>query len=273
VNVDDIAAITPGFTGADLANLVNEAAIFATRRNGEKVTMDDFTNAVERIVAGSERRGRLLRPEERERVAYHEMGHALVATNLPKTDPVHKVSIIPRSIGSLGYTLQRPTDDRFLITTSELKQRMTALLAGRAAEEIIYGEVSTGAADDLAKATDVARQIVTRFGMSSVGQAVLEEQKQQWLGDGSALHPRDYSEATAREVDLAVREMLDEAYLAATDLLGAHMSDLKAGTKLLLEHETITPDDFPPLQRGQVPVVLSGKAKVTPVAEAVGHGG
>lgn len=133
VNVDDIAAITPGFTGADLANLVNEAAIFATRRNGEKVTMDDFTNAVERIVAGSERRGRLLRPEERERVAYHEMGHALVATNLPKTDPVHKVSIIPRSIGSLGYTLQRPTDDRFLITTSELKQRMTALLAGRAA--------------------------------------------------------------------------------------------------------------------------------------------
>lgn len=109
--------------------------------------------------------------------------------------------------------------------------------------------------------------------MSSVGQAVLEEQKQQWLGDGSALHPRDYSEATAREVDLAVREMLDEAYLAATDLLGAHMSDLKAGTRLLLEHETITPDDFPPLQRGQVPVVLSGKAKVTPVAEAVGHGG
>lgn len=250
LNVADIAGITPGFTGADLANLVNEAAIFATRRNADEVTMEDFTNAVERIVAGTERRGRLLRPEERERVAYHEMGHALAAASLAKADPVHKVSIIPRSIGALGYTLQRPTDDRFLITTSELKQRMTALLAGRAAEEVIYGEVSTGAADDLAKATDVARQSVTRFGMSeSLGQVVLEEEKQQWLGDGSRLHPKDYSEATAREIDLAVREMIDEAYAAARDLLRSRIDDLEAGARLLLERETITPDDFPPLQR------------------------
>ena len=250
LNIGDIAGITPGFTGADLANLVNEVAIVATRRNTEDVTLDDFTNAVERIVAGAERRGRLLKPQERERVAYHEMGHALVASTLTKTDPVHKVSIIPRSIGALGYTLQRPTDDRFLINTSELKERMTALLAGRAAEEIIYGEVSTGAADDLAKATDVARQSVTRFGMSaSVGQAVLEEEKQQWLGDGSHLHPKDYSEATAREVDLAVRGMIDEAYGAAKDLLKARMVDLRAGARLLLERETITPADFPPLQR------------------------
>jgi cell division protease FtsH len=250
LNIGNIAGITPGFTGADLANLVNEAAIVATRRNAEDVTLDDFTNAVERIVAGAERRGRLLKPQERERVAYHEMGHALVASTLTKTDPVHKVSIIPRSIGALGYTLQRPADDRFLITTSELKERMTALLAGRAAEEIIYGEVSTGAADDLAKATDVARQSVTRFGMSaSVGQAVLEEEKQQWLGDGSHLHPKDYSEATAREVDLAVRGMIDEAYGAAKDLLKARMVDLRAGARLLLERETITPADFPPLQR------------------------
>lgn len=250
VNVGDIAGITPGFTGADLANLVNEAAIFATRRNADQVTMDDFTNAVERIVAGTERRGRLLKPDERERVAYHEMGHALAAATLTKTDPVHKVSIIPRSIGALGYTLQRPTDDRFLITTSELKERMTALLAGRAAEEIIYGEVSTGAADDLAKATDVARQSVTRFGMSEkVGQAVLEEERQQWLGDGGRLHPKDYSEATAREVDLAIREMIDEAYRAAKDLLRSRIDDLKEGVRLLLERETITPDNFPPLQR------------------------
>lgn len=212
--------------------------------------MDDFTNAVERIVAGAERRGRLLKPEERERVAYHEMGHALVAVSLPKTDPVHKVSIIPRSIGALGYTLQRPTEDRFLITAGELKQRMAALLAGRAAEEIIYGEVSTGAADDLAKATDVARQSVTRFGMNAkVGQAVLEEQKQQWLGDVSGFRSRDYSEATAREVDIAVREMIEEAYAAAKDLLASRLDDLKAGAKLLLERETITPDDFPVLQR------------------------
>ncbi len=250
VKTADIAGITPGFTGADLANLVNEAAIFATRRNAGEVTMDDFTNAVERIVAGAERRGRLLKPEERERVAYHEMGHALVAVSLPKTDPVHKVSIIPRSIGALGYTLQRPTEDRFLITAGELKQRMAALLAGRAAEEIIYGEVSTGAADDLAKATDVARQSVTRFGMNAkVGQAVLEEQKQQWLGDVSGFRSRDYSEATAREVDIAVREMIEEAYAAAKDLLASRLDDLKAGAKLLLERETITPDDFPVLQR------------------------
>lgn len=250
LKVDDIAALTPGFSGADLANLVNEAAIFATRRNASEVTMEDFTNAFERIVAGTERRGRLLRPEERERVAYHEMGHALVAASLTKADPVHKVSIIPRSIGALGYTLQRPTDDRFLITASELKERMMALLAGRAAEEVIFGEVSTGAADDLAKATDVARQSITRFGMNpAVGLAVLEEEKQQWLGDGSRLHPKDYSEATAREVDLAIRTMLDEALTAARDLLRERIEDLKAGARLLLERETITPDDFPPLRQ------------------------
>lgn len=250
LNVGDIAGITPGFTGADLANLVNEAAIFATRRNAEQVTMEDFTNAVERVIAGAERRSRLLRPEERERVAYHEMGHALVAATLTKTDPVHKVSIIPRSIGALGYTLQRPTDDRFLITVSELKERMTALLAGRAAEEIICGEISTGAADDLAKATDVARQSVTRFGMSDkVGQAVLEQERQQWLKDGAGVHPREYSETTAREVDLAVKGMIDDAYAGAKDILRARIDDLRAGARLLLERETITPDDFPPLRR------------------------
>jgi len=139
VNADEIAGITPGFTGADIANLVNEAAIVATRRGGDSVTMEDFTNAVERIVAGSERRSRLLNPQERQRVAYHEMGHALTAAELPGSDPVHKVSIIPRSIGALGYTLQRPTEDRFLITTDELKNRMVVLLAGRAAEDLIFG--------------------------------------------------------------------------------------------------------------------------------------
>lgn len=246
-----VASITPGFTGADLANLVNEAAIFATRRGGDKVTMDDFTNAVERIIAGSERKSRLLKPEERKRVAYHEMGHALAAASLDKTDPVQKVSIIPRSIGALGYTLQRPTDDRFLITASELRQRMVVLLAGRAAEEIIFGEVSTGAADDLAKATDVARQSVTRFGLdATVGQAVLEEQKQRWLGEQNIMpHSRDYSEETAREVDLAVRAMIDTAFEDAKALLNSRISDLKTGAELLLERETITPEDFSPLAR------------------------
>ena len=251
VKTEEIAAITPGFTGADLANLINEAAILATRRGGEMVTMDDFTNAVERIVAGSERKSRLLKPEERERVAYHEMGHALVAVATPSADPLHKVSIIPRSIGALGFTMQRPTEDRFLITTGDLKDRMAVLMGGRAAEEIMFDEVSTGAADDLAKVTDIARQCVTRFGMDgTVGHAVLEEQRLQWLGDGSgAPRQKDYSEATAREVDLAVRAMIDEAFASAKELLRARIADLQAGAKLLLEKETLTPDDFAPLRR------------------------
>ena len=250
VRADDIAGLTPGFTGADLANLVNEAAIFATRRNADMVTLEDFMQAVERIIAGSERRSRLLNAKERERVAYHEMGHALAAALLEKTDPVQKVSIIPRSIGALGYTLQRPTEDRFLITASELNERMVALLAGRAAEEIVFAEVSTGAADDLAKATDIARQCITRFGMSPVGQAVLEPQRLEWLAqDHAEMHERDYSEATAREVDLEVRAMIDTAYATAKGILSAHVDDLRFGARLLLERETITPSDFKPLRR------------------------
>ena len=249
VHLDQIAAITPGFTGADLANLVNEAAIVATRRGAADVTMADFTAAVERIVAGAERKGRLLHPEERKVVAYHEMGHALAAASLPGTDPVHKVSIIPRSIGALGYTMQRPTDDRFLITTRELKDRMTVLLAGRAAEQIVFGEVSTGAADDLAKVTDIARQIVTRFGMSeALGQAVLERQSTTYLGDQKlAMREKDYSEETAREIDLAVKTLIDEAYGRARTILTERRTLLDQGAKLLLEKETLTPEDFPAL--------------------------
>jgi cell division protease FtsH len=251
VDLDEVAGITPGFTGADLANLVNEAAIVATRRGASEVTLADFTAAVERIVAGAERKGRLLHPREREVVAYHEMGHALAAASLPGTDPVHKVSIIPRSIGALGYTMQRPTDDRFLITTRELKDRMTVLLAGRAAEEIVFGEVSTGAADDLAKVTDIARQIVTRFGMTeTLGQAVLERQSMSYLGDQKiAMREKDYSEYTAREIDLAVKKLIDEAYERATELLTQKRALLDQGARLLLEKETLTPDDFPALRQ------------------------
>jgi cell division protease FtsH len=252
LDVDKIAGITIGFSGADLANLVNEAAIVATRRGGKQVTLDDFTHAVERIIAGTEQATRLMNPKDRQRVAYHEMGHALAATNLPGADPVHKVSIIPRSIGALGYTLTRPTEDRFLITMEDLKNRMVMLLAGRAAEQLTFGEITTGAADDLVKATDIARQIVTRFGMTpNVGQAVLEKQSTSFLGDASAGSgsAKDYSEATAREIDLAVRELIDEAYRRAMDLLTTHSGDLSRGAELLLERETITPDEFPPLQR------------------------
>ena len=250
LDVEAVAALTPGFTGAELANLVNEAAIQATRRAGEGVTMADFTHALERIVAGMERKGRLLNPRERETVAWHEMGHALAAATLPGADPVHKVSIIPRTIGALGYTMTRPTEDRFLITRSELESRMVMLLAGRAAEQIAMGEVSTGAADDLVRATDIARQIVTRFGMHDVlGQAVLEQDRGGFLGeDRMSFSPRDHSEATAREVDLAVRDLLDTAYQRAIKLLEDRRGDLEAGTKLLMDRETITPDDFPPLR-------------------------
>ncbi len=251
VDLDQVAAITPGFTGADLANLVNEAAIVATRRDGDKVTMADLTAAVERIVAGVERKSRVLGKAERSRVAHHEMGHALAAANVAHADPVHKVSIIPRSIGALGYTMQRPTEDRFLTTFAELKDHMTVLMAGRAAEDLIFEEISTGASDDLAKATDIARQCVMRFGMAeSVGQAVLEGKRGQYLDQQTfGMGGRDYSEETAREIDLAVRQMIEDAYQQAKTLLSAHLSDLKAGAAMLLEKETITPMDFAPISR------------------------
>jgi cell division protease FtsH len=255
VDLDQVAALTPGFTGADLANLVNEAAIVATRRDGDTVTMADLTAAVERIVAGVERKSRVLGPAERARVAHHEMGHALAAANVAHADPVHKVSIIPRSIGALGYTMQRPTEDRFLITFSELKDRMTVLMAGRAAEDLVFSDISTGASDDLAKATDIARECVTRFGMSAaVGQAVLEEKHGQYLDQSPfGMAGRDYSEQTAREVDLAVRQLIEDAYANAKSILTTHMVDLKAGATLLLEKETITPLEFAPISRAKSP--------------------
>ncbi len=250
VDLGEIAGITTGLTGADLANVVNEATIIATRRGASAVNAADLTAAVERIVAGAERKTRRLSEPERRRVAVHEMGHALAAANLAGADPVHKVSIIPRAIGALGYTLQRPTEDRFIITLGELKDRMTVLMAGRAAEDMEFGEVSTGASDDLAKVTDIARECVTRFGMSpEVGQAVLEARQLQWLGENAPGRMRDYSEATGREVDLAVRQFVAEAYEAAGALLKAHRDDLRAGVALLLERETITPDDLPALRR------------------------
>ena len=247
-DIDQIAAITPGFTGADLANLCNEAAIFATRRGADAVNMDDFTAAVERIIAGSERRSRLLKPEERQRVAYHELGHALVAAGIPGADPIHKVSIIPRTIGALGYTMQRPTEDRYVITAGELLDRMAVLMGGRAAEQIAFGDFSTGAADDLAKITDIARQYVARFGMSDkVGQAVLEQVLQPYLDSPLSQTRRDYSEATSREVDLAVRALIEDSFSRARSILEGRRKDLDAGAMLLLEKEVMTPADFPPI--------------------------
>ncbi len=250
LDVEAVAGLTPGFTGAELANLVNEAAIHATRRAAEAVALEDIIAAIERVAAGMERKGRLLNARERETVAWHEMGHALAAARLPGSDPVQKVSIIPRTIGALGYTMTRPTEDRFVITRTELENRMVLLMAGRAAEQIRFADVSTGAADDLVRATDIARQIVTRFGMhEALGQTALEQQAGGYLGDAAFCGtPRGHSEATAREVDLAVRGLLQTALARATALLNEASADLAAGAKLLMERETITPADFPPLR-------------------------
>lgn len=247
VNRDELAALTPGFTGADLANLVNEAALLATRRGAEAVMMDDFNNAIERIVAGLEKRSRLLNEHERRVVAYHEMGHALVALALPGSDPVHKISIIPRGIGALGYTIQRPTEDRFLMTQQELRNKMAVLLGGRAAEILVFGEISTGASDDLDKATDIARNMVTRFGMhEKLGQMTYDEPRQSFLGEsvlGST--PRKYSEETAREIDCAVRELTTDARERALGILQENRSQLEQGATALLARETLQGDEIP----------------------------
>ncbi|MBH3358544.1 ATP-dependent zinc metalloprotease FtsH [Pseudomonas guariconensis] len=266
LDCERIADITPGLTGADLANLVNEAAIVATRRASQWVELEDFTEAVERLVAGVERKSTVLREDERQVVAYHEMGHALAASSLPAMDPVHKVSIIPRAAGSLGYTLQRPTDDRFLISAQMLRDRIVVLMAGRAAESLAFGQVSTGAADDLGRATDIARQLITRFGMSpELGQAVLERQQASYLGDALLRQEhKDYSEQTAREIDLGIRELLEQAYKRAQALLEQRRADLDAGARLLLAKETITPEEFPALQpqlKEPVAYPLIGTAK------------
>ncbi|HJU15170.1 MAG TPA: ATP-dependent zinc metalloprotease FtsH [Stellaceae bacterium] len=253
VDLETIAALTPGFTGADLANLANEAALLATRRRAEAVTMDDFNNAVERIIAGLEKRNRLLNPHEREVVAYHEMGHALVGLSLPGSDVVHKVSIIPRGIGALGYTIQRPTEDRFLMTRQELDNKMAVLLGGRAAEQIVFGELSTGAADDLQKVSEIARSIVTRYGMTpELGQVAYEKENRNFLGvPGAPLTPEhSYSEETARQIDEAVRAIVDRAFRRTVDLLRAQRDTLERGARLLLEHETLDAADLAALRRG-----------------------
>jgi cell division protease FtsH len=245
VDPEKIAALTPGFSGADLANLVNEAALLATRRQGEEVTLDDFTRAVERIVAGLEKKNRLLNPNERRIVAYHEMGHALVAMSLPSADPVHKISIIPRGIGALGYTIQRPIEDRFLMTREELEDKMAVLLGGRAAEQVVFGHLSTGAADDLAKVTDIARGMVMRYGMDEqLGQVTYEAERPSFLGVPTPHEPREFSEETAREIDCAVRGIVSAAYEKATSILKERRETLEQGAQSLLQKETLGEEDL-----------------------------
>ena len=250
VDLTQVAALTPGFTGADLANLINEAALLATRRGAEAVALRDFTEAIERLIAGLEKRNRVLNPTERRVVAHHELGHAMVAMALPGTDPVHKVSIIPRGVGALGYTIQRPTEDRFLMTRGELENKMAVLLGGRAAEEVVFGHLSTGAADDLAKVTDIARSMVMRYGMvKSLGHVAYEEERAPFLGGPLPQGHREYSEETAREIDVAVREIVKAAYEKALGILSREKRALEAWAQKLLEKETLVEAELEELRR------------------------
>lgn len=257
-----VADLTPGFTGAELANLCNEAALAATRRNGDAVTLDDFTVAIERIVAGLEKKNRVLSVKEREVVAHHEMGHALAAMALPGSDPVHKVSIIPRGVAALGYTIQRPTEERYLMTRAELENRMMVLLGGRAAEELVFGHFSTGAADDLQKVTSIARAIVTRYGMhGELGHVVYEKERQNFLGQVAPnFGDKPYSEATAREIDLAVRDIVADMYRRTLELLHARKSLLRESAAELLERETLGETDLERIRAVAAPVLPLPKA-------------
>jgi cell division protease FtsH len=242
-DLEVIAAMTAGFVGADLANIINEAALLGVRQNRDKVGIAELQEAVERVVAGLEKKNRVLSPDEKKRVAYHELGHALVATALPGNDNVHKISIIPRGIAALGYTMQLPTEDRFLMTESELENKVATLLGGRAAEELMFDEVSTGAHDDLSKATDIARSMVKTFGMSPrLGQVSLEKDRRGLMlqAPPDPATRVEYSEQTARAIDDEVRRIIDEQRERVAEILAHRRHVLVRAAQLLLVKETIT---------------------------------
>ncbi len=240
LDVDKIAGMTPGMVGADLANLVNEAALLAVRRNKKEVGMSEFEEAVERIMAGLEKKNRLINPEERKVVAYHEMGHALVALSLPGTDPVQKISIVPRGIAALGYTMQVPTDDRFLMKKTELLNKIASLLGGRAAEEIVFGDVSTGAHNDLSRATDIAKSMIKEYGMSDkLGRVYFSRDKRQQFLDMGVQEGPDYSNATAQAIDEEIGTIIANQYVRALEILKGKRAILEKGARLLLEKEKL----------------------------------
>jgi len=247
VDLEQIARITSGFVGADLANLVNEAALLAARNNKSSVGMQEFNEGVERVTAGLEKKKRVIHEDEKKRVAYHEAAHALVAFSLPNTDPVHKVSIIPRGLAALGYTMQRPEDDRYLMTQSELESRIQVLLAGTIAEEMVYADVSTGAQNDLERASEIARSMVMDYGMSRLGRvAYRESQRSPFLAGGGAdlAAARSHSEQTAREIDEEVRRIIDVAMEQVRRILEARRAALEAITRRLIECEVIDGDEL-----------------------------
>jgi len=245
VDLKVIASRTPGFVGADLANIVNEAALLAARKNKEAVEMADIEEAIDRVVAGLEKKRRLMSKKEKEIVAFHESGHAIVASLLPNADPVRRISIIPRGISALGYTLQLPTEDRYLMTKTELLDRLAVLLGGRVAEEIVFGEISTGAHNDLQRATDIATSMVKAFGMSEkLGYVTFEKEKQPLFLPSSLFPTREYSEDTAKQIDEEVKKIVDETYLRVKEILTAKKDKLEELARLLLEKEVVEEADL-----------------------------
>lgn len=245
VNLRTIAQRTPGFVGADLANLVNEAALLAARKDKAAVEMRDLEEAIDRVVAGLEKKNRILNEREREIVAYHESGHALVAATLPNADPVHRISIIPRGIAALGYTLQLPTEDRYLVTKSELLDKLAVLLGGRVAEELVFEEISTGAHNDLERATDIARRMVVEYGMSpKFGPLTFETRRGPVFLDGEFSGAKQYSEETAREIDQEVARITRETHVRVKDLLTKRREDLERIARRLLEKEVVDGEEL-----------------------------
>ena len=269
IDPEKIANMTPGLVGADLANLVNEAALLAVRHGKNQVEMAEFEEAVERIIAGLEKKSRVINKKERNIVAYHEVGHALVALSLPGTEPVQKISIIPRGIAALGYTLQVPTEDRFLMTKSELLNKIAVFLGGRAAETAVFGDVSTGAHNDLSKATDIARSMMKQYGMSrQLGQVYYDKERQgQFLDAGFYSAPKEYSEGTARMIDDEVREVIEEQFKKALDIVEKQRESLDKAAIVLLEKEVITGDQLKEIvmefghEPAQIPDVPSGETE------------
>ena len=241
VNLPRLAKLTPGFSGADLANLANEAALLAARKDRNAVAMSDFEEAIERVVAGLEKSTRIIGAEEKRRVAYHESGHALIASSLPNTDPVHKISIIPRGFGALGYILQRPTDDRFLVTQSELENRICVMLGGLASERIVFNEQSTGAQNDLERASDLARRMVTEFGMSpKMGTVNYQTSRRSpFLAGSGGTADYEHSQDTLREIDQEVKRIIDECLAKVTDMLVRYREILEHLTRDLIELEVL----------------------------------
>jgi cell division protease FtsH len=258
VNLKEVAKITPGLSGADLANLVNEAALLAARAGKSAVSMFEFNEGVERVIAGLEKRQRVMHADEKQRTAYHESGHALVAYSLPNTPPVHKVSIIPRGFGSLGMTMYRPEGDRYTQTQSELESKIQTCLGGTVAEEIIYGDIATGSQSDLERATEIARSMVMDYGMSRMGRVAFRESRRSPFmgGTDEMQQDRGYSEETSRQIDAEIQRILDESLEKVRDILATRRKTLEALAERLIEKEVIDTVELKAIIEGSSPTPM-----------------